>query len=306
MCFNQPMSFAFAALGFYLAWYVHHYTLNTQLATGVFYFFLMEFLQGLQYFVIDDCDSTANQILTFLGFVHIAYQPYFTHVINSSLTKNPQFKNQYKIILRLCLVGGTMLLGRYFLYLYYDQGHPITSDFTDWSKAAPPAGSCRTTEWLRGEKLCTFSGKYHLAWSVPMAPATYWIPAASIHSFLMFAPFFVMKRNMVIQGIFLWLAGPFLASYITPNLMEQASIWCFFSIAQIGIMLFIIRESLILNWGRKDAKEYKLIRTIEDEAHAVADKVSSVVRRGRSKSPARKSPTRRKSPARAKSPSRRR
>jgi hypothetical protein len=73
--------------------------------------------------------------------------------------------------------------------------------------------------------------------SVPMAPATYWIPAASIHSFLMFAPFFVMKKNMVIQGIFLWLAGPFLASYITPNLMEQASIWCFFSIAQIGIMV---------------------------------------------------------------------
>jgi len=30
------------------------------------------------------------------------------------------------------------------------------------------------TEWLRGEKLCTFSGKFHLAWSVPMADVTYY------------------------------------------------------------------------------------------------------------------------------------
>jgi len=32
--------------------------------------------------------------------------------------------------------------------------------------------------------------------------------------------------------------------------MEQASIWCFFSITQIAIMLFCIRETLIINWGR--------------------------------------------------------
>jgi len=86
--------------------------------------------------------------------------------------------------------------------------------------------------------------------SVPMYDPTYWSPGAAIHSFLMFGPFFILKKNMVIQGVFLWAAGPLIASYITPNLMEQASIWCFFSIAQIGIMLFIIRESLLLNWGR--------------------------------------------------------
>jgi preprotein translocase subunit SecF len=55
---------------------------------------------------------------------------------------------------------------------------------------------------------------------------------------------------MVIQGCFLFLFGPFLAGLITPNLMEQASVWCFFSIAQIAIMLFCIRETLITNWGR--------------------------------------------------------
>ncbi len=61
---------------------------------------------------------------------------------------------------------------------------------------------------------------------------------------------FSQKRGMVLQGIFLFVFGPGLAGLISPNLMEQASIWCFFSIAQIAIMLFCVREALIINWGR--------------------------------------------------------
>jgi len=250
MCFDQKTSFGFAALGFYLAYYVHSRTNNRNLAIGVFYFFLMELLQGFQYFWIDQCSSPVNKILTLVGFLHICYQPYFTHIINSSLTKNPKFLDQYTIILRLCLLGGTMLFARYFLAGYSTDA--ITSDFTTFRNGSIPACSHRTPEWLRGEELCTYKGKYHLAWSIPFYDATYFSPSAAIHSFLMFGPFFVMKRNMVIQGIFLWALGPYLASWITDNLQEQASIWCYFSIAQIGIMLFVIREQLLLSWGRGD------------------------------------------------------
>ncbi len=136
-----------------------------------------------------------------------------------------------------------------------------------------------STEWLRGSKLCTYRGmkvyslpfvkylfkfsigNYHLAWSIPMADPTYVIPGAAIHSFLMFAPFFALyeKKGMIIQGIFLFVFGPYLAGLITPNLMEQASIWCFFSIAQISIMLFCIRETLIINWGRNSSGHASLI-----------------------------------------------
>jgi len=127
----------------------------------------------------------------------------------------------------------------------------MVSDFLDWSKEAPVADvGCRTQEWLRGEKLCTYKGNYHLAWSVPMYDPTYWSPSAAIHSFLMFGPFFVMKRNMILQGIILWASGPYLASWITPNLQEQASIWCFFSITQIGFMLYVVREQLILGGAK--------------------------------------------------------
>jgi hypothetical protein len=207
------------------------------------------FPQGFQYIWINDCNSPVNKFLTFLGFVHICYQPYFTHIINSSLTKNPKFLSQYTVVMRLCLLGGTMLLARYFLAPWSSE--LITSDFTEFANATAPVGSCRTQEWLRGEALCTYQGKHHLAWSVPMYDPTYFSPSAAIHSFLMFSPFFVLKKNMIIQGVFLWATGPFLAAYFTPNLQEQASIWCFFSIAQITIMLFLIREQLLLSWGKK-------------------------------------------------------
>jgi len=201
----------------------------------------MELLQSIQYFFIAPniespiCDTLINQVLTVLGFLHICLQPYFCHVINASLTKNATYLDRYLVIKRLCLIGGGMLFTRFLLANTWEQ-----------TLQGP------STEWLRGEKLCTYRGNYHLAWSIPMADPTYVIPGAAIHSFMMFAPFFALyeKKGMVIQGIFLFAFGPYLAGLITPNLMEQASIWCFFSIAQIAIMLFAIRETLIINWGR--------------------------------------------------------
>jgi len=235
------MSGAFAALGLFASWWIYSRTNNTGLASGVFFFFCMEFLQALQYLVIAPtldsplCNTFMNQFLTIAGFLHICLQPYFTHVINASLTKNERYLDRYQVIKRLSLIGGGMLFARFLLAYQWDQ-----------TLTGP------STEWLRGPKVCTYRGNHHLAWSVPMADPTYVIPGAAIHSFMMFAPFFALyeKRGMVIQGIFLFLFGPGAASLITPNLMEQASIWCFFSIAQISIMLFCIRETLITNWGR--------------------------------------------------------
>jgi len=246
-CFSMEMSATFAALGLFASWWIWSKTSNTALASGVFFFFTMELLQVFQYLVIADtlhssqCAEMINKVLTLAGFLHICLQPYFCHVINCALTKAPKYIDRYTVIKRLCLIGGMMLFARHFL-----------AAIPGWSTMDFSSNDYASTEWLRGPKLCTFRGNYHLAWSVPMADPTYVIPGAAIHSFMMFAPFFALweKKGMVIQGCFLFLFGPALAGFITPNLMEQASIWCFFSIAQIAIMLFCIRETLITHWGK--------------------------------------------------------
>lgn len=290
MCFDQKSSFAFAGMGLFGAWWIHSKTNNFELASGVFFFFTMEFLQGLQYFVIADdlndkwCDTFVNQFLTVLGFLHICCQPYFCHVINASLTKSPKYLGYYKIIKRLCVMGGSCLFLRFVLGWVISTGRfQMTDEITQLTMISNtmdvsfPAGAVtgKSTEWLRGERLCTFNGKYHLAWSIPMADPSYYIPGSAIHSFLMYAPFFALyeKKGMVIQGVFLFMTGPVLASWISPNLMEQASIWCFFSISQICSMLFLIRETLLLHWGKESKPKHhgSLLRKKEGKTNDKSD-----------------------------------
>jgi hypothetical protein len=77
---------------------------------------------------------------------------------------------------------------------------------------------------------------------------------------------------MIIQGLFLFLFGPIMASMISPNLQEQASIWCFFSIAQICTMLFLIRETLIINWGKGNISALKAMPDSKSKAKKSAIK----------------------------------
>jgi hypothetical protein len=99
-----------------------------------------------------------------------------------------------------------------------------------------------------------------------MADPSYYVMSASIHSFLMFAPFVALyeKKGMILQGAFLFLFGPIMASMFSSNLMEQASIWCFFSIAQISIMLFLIRETLIIHWGKGNISVLKAEKKVDN------------------------------------------
>jgi len=218
MCFSGEMSAAFAALGLFSSWWVYTKTSNKQLASGIFFFFTMEFLQMIQYFFLATgltdsyCENVINKILTLAGFLHICLQPYFCHVINSSLTKSEKYLQKWDVVKKLCLIGGFLLFSRYFM-----------SKIPAWNQANISESNL-STEWLRGDKLCTFktASMYHLGWSVPMADPTYFIQGAGIHSFMMFAPFFAMyeKRGMVIQGLVLLLTGPIMASFVSENLME--------------------------------------------------------------------------------------
>lgn len=129
MCFSGEMSAVFSAIGLFSAYWVYKNTSNLELASGVFFFFTMEFLQMIQYFsgtnaetlgsmvngkfvVNEKCNLTLNRALTVLGFLHICCQPYYCHVINKSLTKSKAYREKYDVILRLCFIGGLLLFLR--------------------------------------------------------------------------------------------------------------------------------------------------------------------------------------------------
>lgn len=255
MCFSQEMSALFSVLGICFAAWIAKTNGNQHLLQGVGWFVLMEVLQVVQYaFIARDidpanptlaqmqkspqCRSSANKFLTFLGFVHICFQPYFSAKLSCAFVRRPENTAQFKLVQRLQLVGAGLLLWRYL-------GTFITAEtMQSWGFSATNAFDASmwvaSPEWLSGPALCTYFGFKHLAWSVPFTPATYYSPSMALHMFLMFVPFFVLDmgslaKNAInwIAGVLLFLTGPVLADYLTPNKQEAASIWCFFSICQV-------------------------------------------------------------------------
>jgi len=222
MCFNQPMSGAFALIGFVVGLWCWQQTKNKSLVAGVWYFVAMETLQYFQFFWLEKgCNDPINKFLTVLGFLHICFQPYFTHVLSGAFIQAPDKQAQYVIIRRLCLIMGVAMFSR---YLLWTPDHTLT---------------CKNTEWIRGNESCTRMGTYHLAWELPLTNPTYFLPSNNIHFFMMFAPYVATKQW--IPGLILFLTGPFLSTFITDNLHEQAAIWCFFSICQVCLAVLTFR-----------------------------------------------------------------
>jgi len=263
MCFSQEMSGMFSVLGALFALWVAKTNGNSNVVKGVMYFVAMETLQFVQYmFIATDvdpahptlsqieasptCKSSANRFLTFLGLLHIAFQPFYSAHLSCAFVTSEKNVAQFELVKRLQLVGGVLLLCRYFFTLFDMRDFGVTDerylfDAKAWDDKV-------VVEWLSGPALCTYHGVKHLAWSIPMVPVSYYMPSMGLHSFLMFIPFFVLDQGGVLRNLPNWIAGtilfatgPFMADWITPNKQEAASIWCFFSIMQVvGLACILI------------------------------------------------------------------
>ena len=116
------------------------------------YFSSMELLQAFTYTVIDDCSSPSNQIATLLGYLHIAFQPFFINAISMYFIPD-EIRRKISIpVYAFCFaVAIYMILASY----------PFS-----WS------GSCVGS--LCSERLCSVSGSWHIAWELPLNLIDYW------------------------------------------------------------------------------------------------------------------------------------
>jgi len=263
MCFTQEMSAAFSAVGLLAALWAYQRGISKYVIAAMLYFVLMEVLQAVQYFFIaydidpvnptleqmlasPACQSTSNKFLTFLGYVHIAFQPCFNTYV-SGHARNA-YDKQYQLVLRFQVIGALLFISRYLLTLVdfaaigLDPVYNFNPD--TWEKNA---------EWLNGPALCTYKGLYHLAWSVPLVPVSYYMCSISLHFILMFVPDFAIDDGCRMENWFRYIrtmgtmiTGPLLADYITSNKHEAASIWCFFSVTQVVsfILYFMVFENV--------------------------------------------------------------
>lgn len=230
MCWNIEASATLTALG------------TTAVAAGVYrkqpkelliplgYFTFMEGIQALTYPVIDVCGIPLNQILTVLGFIHIAFQPFFINMVMMYFIPK---ERKDKISLYVYILSG-LAAAVTLLQLY-----PFT-----W------AGSCTEGMPLCGSPLCSVSGTWHLAWNIPLnglmnalKPMPFMgLPGYFFAGFLL--PFFYGSWRANLYHIVL---GPLLAYLLTSNINEAGAIWCTFSVA---LLMSVIGENPIRKWLR--------------------------------------------------------
>ncbi len=215
MCFSENISLGFAITGLLASSYFyikHHY----YAAIGIFYFSLMELIQYFQYKVINQCDNKTNILLTYIGYLHICFQPVFVNIWLFSFTKKPNYDFLY-----LSLVAGILL----FLRIFW-----VTDKTLCDTKNEP----------ICGPKTCTFSGERHLAWNVRLRAAgqNWFTPSIGLHFFLFVIPALITFQFKPIMAIIL--IAPY-AGLLTTNIHEKPAIWCYTSIMQLLISFFLLK-----------------------------------------------------------------
>ena len=190
------------------------------------YFTAMEVLQLAGYAVIDQCGAPANQTVTLLSILHIAFQPVVINAFALELVPAPiRIRARWPVLGLAALASLVILLQ---LYLF------------DW------AGTCRPGDTLCGERLCTVTGSWHLAWEVPfnglLLPVEDWFGTHWGFPSYMLAVFALpLAYGAWRFALFHLAVGPLLAGQLSSSPNEIPAIWC---LTSIGMLLVVLSPAL--------------------------------------------------------------
>ncbi|MDA1342889.1 MAG: hypothetical protein EXR90_01410 [Methyloglobulus sp.] len=239
MCWSGEASGVLAAIGLGTAVYIAKRGESKELWIPLTYFALMELLQAVTYIYIDLCDNPNNQILTMLGYLHVAFQPFFVNMVALYFVP-PEVKVKIQtVVYTLCTVGSIFLLFKMYPF--------------DW------AGKCNIgIEGFCGPAVCSVHGAWHIAWQMPLnglvSDPIEWLFNFhwGLHVLSYILVCFIMP---IIYGsyrfvAFHYLMGPWISSVTTNDPNEFAAVWCLFSIALcVSVIKSPVRKYLhVRNW----------------------------------------------------------
>ena len=239
MCWSGEASGVLAAAGFGTAAYVAWKGESKELWVPLTYFAAMELLQAATYIYIDQCDLPPNQILTLLGYLHIAFQPFFANMVAMYFIPE-QVKQRIQVwVYTLCAVSAVAILIKLYPFAW--------------------AGKCIIgVEGFCGDQACSVSGDWHIAWQLPLngllshdiSPFNWFSFNYGLHAIAYILAAFLLP---VIYGSwrfvgFPYLVGPWISDLLTSDPNEYCAVWCLFSIALcVSVIKTPIRKYLHVN-----------------------------------------------------------
>jgi hypothetical protein len=186
------------------------------------FFAAMEGLQLSGYMVIDQCGTPANQWVTALSMLHITLQPIVINAFMLAWLYPGATDRTRRTVMGLAMLASALMLVQ----------------MIPW----PGLPRCTVGQPLCGEVLCTVSGNWHLAWTLPYsdifgAPdrwlgTNFGFPAYVLAVFVL--PLFYGLWRF---ALFHALIGPIAANLLTQNPNEAPAIWCLVSVLILGVVL---------------------------------------------------------------------
>jgi hypothetical protein len=188
------------------------------------YFSLMEALQAYTYTVIDECNSPANQVATLLGYLHIAFQPFFLNAMSLHFVPERVRNRLYLPVFTVCFACMIVFLVRVYPF--------------EW------ANQCLPNWMICGAQICSYSGDWHIAWQLPAKALSLfgvWYDSSGFVGYFLPAFLMPMFYGSWRFTIYHLLVGPVAAFLTTSDSNEWPAIWCLFS---IGLLLIVVKTPI--------------------------------------------------------------
>jgi len=226
MCYNSTISFTFFGLGLAASFYIYYFA-HLIKKTGVYwlllFYSLMELLQGVQYFYVNQCDMWMNRLLTEFAYVLVILQPFIWNLyfyVNSAFCEKPIFL----VALWLCICWIVVNLFARITYGVKNVEHQTKSHSV-----------------YAGEKVCTKKKLSHLYWE--WTSANFGDMNANFLTYLLlwFIPALVSTQHWITSVVLICsaLVGAYMA-YAAKEPFIFTSVWCYIS---VPIVLLVILQS---------------------------------------------------------------
>ena len=249
MCWSGQASAALAVFGYTGAYLEYkkrckyHQKWNdtyTLRAASIFYFSLMETLQAVNYTVID-APGLLNSFCSLLGYLHVAFQPFFTNFMMISLIPKKRREYWMKYVLFFSTISALAWLSRLVISpsltgCFAEQCSPVISmdSLLNLTIFCSKTVGCSQTSFL------SYHGDWHIAWK--------WVlNNCSLGVFPYIFAVFILPcfYGTYLTVILLILCGPGISIFLSTNPDEFGAVWCLIAIALVSSLKIPALEKIL-------------------------------------------------------------
>ncbi len=225
MCYNSEMSFYFATAGILTTIYIYFYE-NALAKTGIQYILLfytfMEFLQGFQYFFVNQCSNFINVILTEFAYILVILQPTMWNLFYY-INSNSYDKNLFIVAIWMSIIW---IVVNVLTRIFYDKNdNPQTNKMSIFAS----------------DKVCTKQKSTHLYWEWTSANFGNFTPNVLTYFLIWFVPALISTKFRITSLI---IFSSFIIAAIAGNLSNEPftipSLWCYISVPIVMIIIYFI------------------------------------------------------------------